>query len=470
MKLSSKTKDTKSIRVIKAGGDVLHHHFDEFVEIVKSSSAPTIILASPYDDLLNKAWKVLDKPQEIVRFFEEIESIIAVYNSTQPHIKGSRNQLRVNLDKAQSPKRDAKVLSAVSKLSAAETCYRLDERLNRRIVFIPPEKAIQTNHNYLEAEITDVATSEKLMVLISKLSPGDIFVIPAYCGINSFGEPTYLGYQSSEIVAAKIAWLINEISSERTRLNILAPAWYNLHPKWAEQRAQGYLEHVPFLTVEEVLTTADFMLSAIVEATVRGVITEIIDIKTGKSTRIVKNRGNVNEMPIVAVAGYVCVYLEIKKNVYFLNGQTQYGDSAEVSIDNAIGQLTNAEIVLKVSYPTSIVRCLMFKRLVADSLVEEVSFLKSFIDNSFRTTTSICVCTMIRIIGKGIEDHKDSLRRSLKKNLLSKGFALKRYMDDDYYSITLVIDGSEMSGHEGSLEIISKTTLNITNKAGRSKT
>ena len=470
MVLYSKTKDAKSIRIIKAGGDVLHHHFDEFVEIIKSSSSPTIILASPYDDLLSKAWKVLDKPEETVCFLEDIETIVSVYSSAEPHIRGARNQLNVNLDKPQSPKRDAKVLAAVSKLSAAETCYRLSKSLNREATFIPPERVIQTNHNYLEAEIIDVTTSEKLMALLAGIKSGDILVVPAYCGVNSSGEPTYFGYQSSEIVAAKLAWLINEVTDKRTKLNILAPAWYNLHPKWAEQRAQGYLKHVPFLTVEEVLTTADFMLSAIVEATVRGVITEIIDIKTGKSTRIVKNRSNVNEMPIVAVAGYVCVYLEIKKNVYFLNGQTQYGDSAEVSIDNAISQLTNGEIVLKVSYPTSIVRCLMFKRPVTVSLVDEVSFLKSFIENSFRTTTNVCVCTMIRIIGKGIESHKDSLRLSLKKNLENKGFKLKRYMDDDYYSITLVIDGSEMSGHKGSLEIVSKTALNITNKAGRLKT
>ncbi|NTU70010.1 hypothetical protein HGB13_04300 [bacterium] len=456
MTSSRVSKDAKSIKIIKAGGDVLSDHFSRFCDILASTNMPIIVLASPFDDLLVKA-KQLCNGEEISKILGEMEEMFGVSKESSKKVIGLWESVHINLRSEQGDLRDAKIISAISKLSALTLCEKLKDKSISGVKYVSSEYLVQTDSNYLDGEIADVATMERLRALIETLSPGDIVVVPAYIGINYAGEPTYLGDNSSELVASRLAYLAKDtFSDKRVWLNILSPAWYNLHPKWAERYAQGHLKPVPYLTVEEVLSTADFMLSAIVEATVRGVITEIIDISSKNVTRIVKRRGNVNEMPIVAIAGYECEYVEIKRSVYI-------PPSLEFNVDIGINQLSSSEIVFRASYPTSIVRCLMHKDALNVDVRADIAELSHYLTNVFRTQINTCQCTMIKIIGEGLSDHKDALRIALKKNLNRAGFSIMRYLDDDYYSVTIILKGNGMQGKSGSLAIISKTALNLTN-------
>lgn len=449
-------KDQKNIRVIKAGGDVLEDYFDGFVDIVRQSSVPTIILASPYGNLIGEARKaIVDKTTSdfLVIFQDEL----GISSHSSKRVKGLWEQLSSSLESLSrkgDDKTEAKMISAICKLSALDLLDNLIRVGIKNVRYAPTEYLIRTNSSYLNAEIMDIATMEALNDFVHKLNPGDVVIVPAYIGVNTAGEATYLGDANSEIIASKVAYLIKDVTDKRVRLNILAPAWYNLHPKWAEKYAHSHLEYVPFLTVEEVLTTADFMLSAIVEATVRGVITEIIDVRTSQITRIVKSRSNTDQMPIVAIAGYECELIEVRRSVYL-----PY--EAEINIDNFIAQLSPSEIVHRASYPTSITRCLMHKDISPTEAKEDVHSISQYFRNVFRTEVSTCECTMIKIIGQGLAPYKDDLRRVIKRNLEKAGFSIRRYMDDDYYSITIILNGNGMNGDKGSIAVISKTALNL---------
>jgi hypothetical protein len=451
-----------SIRIIKVGGDVIKGYFPQLLKTISDKQIPTIILASPYGNSLKEIRSAI-ATESLSGVVEGVAQLFSVDSDSSKEMKGYLEQFKVNIDKAISAKNEAKVITALCKLSAYSFYLKLKNAGIGQVRFVSSDYVFRTSGDYLSATIADVPTMERLKKLVSSMSVGDVVVIPAYIGAGSSGEPTYFGDNTSESIAAHVAELVKTVSNKRTWLTILAPAWYNLHPKWAEQNSYSHLEHVPFLTVEEVLTTANFMFGSIVEATVRGVVTEIADVTTGRITRIVKNRSNVEFMPIVAIAGYECMYLEVKRSLYLLHDQYEFGDGAELIVDNTLNQLTDSDTILRVSYPTSIVRCLMFKDLDYATLSDQSSVFKDYMHNAFNASVEMCDCTLISIIGEGVNQYKDVLRAAIKKNLSKKGFVIRRYMDDDDYSITLVIEGKEMSGHGGSLEIISKATLNLVN-------